>query len=84
MVIAAELAQLAIDLSKATFDNLYFSADTLQTLAERRVSALVHAVCPAGCALPGLVDEWTGLLQRTRTDLKRTVDRCVQLVEVVD
>lgn len=80
MVTASTLTLLVIDLGKATFDNVYFSADALQTLAENRLSAWVRGVCPASCPLPGLLDECTGLLRRTRTDVKQTVDRCVRLV----
>lgn len=80
MVTASDLTLLVIDLGKATFDNCYFSADTLQTMAETRLSAWVRGVCPASCPLPGLVEEGTGFLRRTRADFKQTVDRCVRLV----
>ncbi len=82
MITASSLVQLVIDLSKATFDNFYFSAATIQTMVEDRASALAHAVCPASCPIPGLVDECTGLLRRTRADVKHTVDRCVLLIAV--
>jgi hypothetical protein len=77
MVTPSALAELALDLGKASFDNSYFSVATLQTMLEDRVSALAHRVCGTSSPLPGVVDECIGLLRRTRKDFKETVDRCV-------
>ncbi len=80
MIRLSDIAQLAIDLGKATFDNFYFSFATLQTMAEDRVAAMARDACPAACPLPPVVDAWIGLLRRTRADLKATVDYCVAVV----
>jgi hypothetical protein len=79
MIRPSDVAQLAIDLGKATFDNFYVSVTTLQTMAEDRAAALVRDTCPASCPLPAIVDAWIGLLRRTRADLKATVDHCLAL-----
>jgi hypothetical protein len=65
----------AVDLWKATLDNLLDSAAILQGIAEQTVVDTVDgsAWCPN--ELKQIVHETVGFLQRTRKDLRATLDR---------
>jgi hypothetical protein len=83
MVTISALAQLTLDLGKASFDNVYFSVTTLQTMLEDRVSKLAHDACRPSCPIPVMLDECIALMRRTRKDFKETVDRCTAQVATV-
>ena len=80
MFTRADVARQAVDLSKATFDNLYLTIAALQQIAE---DALVGAAVSSWwvpAEVGSLVRECAGFAQRTRGDLKDTADRCHALL----
>lgn len=83
MVTRADLARQAVDMSKATFDNVYLTVTALQKMAE---DALVEAAVTSSWVpreVGALVRECAGLAERTRRDLKGTADRCHALLHAL-
>jgi len=76
MVTRADIARQALDLSKATFDNTYLSLAALQQVAEDALVAAVAGTSWVPTEVEGIVRACVGFGQRTRGDLKDTVDRC--------
>ena len=76
----SEIAELLLDLGKATFDNTYDSIATFQVTLEGGATGLVHRATWLPGELTSLVDECIGFLRRTRVDFKGTVDRCYLLL----
>jgi hypothetical protein len=74
------LAQLALDLGKATFDNTFTTVDTVSAWLEGGARSASRALPLLPLPLAGVVDETLGFVARTRTDFKQTVDRCYVLV----
>jgi hypothetical protein len=83
MITRADIAREALDLSKATFDNVFLSLAALQGIAED----LVLDSAGKWPWLPGEIEqilrEGVGLAQRTRGDVKDTVDRCHALLHAL-
>jgi hypothetical protein len=85
MVTRANVARQAIDLSKATFDNLYFSLSALQRMAEEALLGTVAGSWLVPAEVEQILRECVGFIARTRGDLKDTVDRChVLLHDLID
>jgi hypothetical protein len=76
----SDIALLALDLGKATFDNTYDSIATLQARVEDGARTLAREASWVPSELQGVVEELIGLARRTRGDLKGTVDRCYVLL----
>jgi len=76
MVTRADIARQALDLSKATFDNTYLSLAALQQIAEDALVAAAAGAPWVPAEIEGVVRACVGFGQRTRGDLKDTVDRC--------
>lgn len=76
----ADVARQAVDLSKATFDNVYLTVATLQQIAEDAIVDAAVASSWVPSEIGALVRECAGLAQRTRGDLKDTADRCHALL----
>lgn len=83
MITCSAVVLLALDLSKATFDNTYDSLTTLQENVEQGARALARDSPWVPHELRAVLDEWTGLSRRTRKDLKGTVDRCYVLLRAL-
>jgi hypothetical protein len=75
MIRCADLALLALDLGKATFDNVFVSVSTIQDLVEDGASGLARRVPLVPAPLPAVFGEWVTLSHRLRADVKETVDR---------
>ena len=75
MVTRADVVRQALDLSKATFDNLYLSLAALQHIVEDAIIAAAGSPAVPG-EVEQIVRECVGFSERTRGDLKDTVDRC--------
>jgi hypothetical protein len=80
MITPTALAQFALDVGKATFDNTYYSLATLQSMAEDGVIGVVGRAAWLPDPLKAVFGECVGLLRRTRQDFKHTVDRCYLLL----
>lgn len=80
MITPCDVARLSLDLGKATFDNTFTTVSVVQGWAEAGVRGLVGLVPWVPEPVKGVVDESIGFLERTRGDLKQTVDRCYRLV----
>jgi hypothetical protein len=80
MITPAALAQLALDLGRATFDNTYDSLATIQTMAEDAVVDFLRRAAWVPEPLKAVCGEYVGLLRRTRQDVRQTVDRCYLLL----
>jgi hypothetical protein len=65
----------AVDLWKATLDNLLDSAAILQGIAEQAVVDTVDGSARCPNEIKQIVHETVGFLQRTRKDLRATLDR---------
>jgi hypothetical protein len=79
----SDVALLALDLGKATFDNTYDSVTTLQDRIERGAHDLARDSPWLPRELRGVLNEWIGFSRRTRKDLKDTVDRCYVLLRAL-
>jgi hypothetical protein len=79
VITPCDLARLALDLGKATFDNAFTSVSVAQGWAEGGVRHLVGSVPFVPALVKDVVEETIGFLERTRGDLKHTVDRCYRL-----
>jgi hypothetical protein len=79
-ITCAGVAQLSLDLGKATFDNTASSLGTLQGLVEDRFAAAVRDVAWIPTPVSDIVDECIGLARRTRADVTSTADRCYALL----
>jgi hypothetical protein len=80
VITPSEVARLALDLGKATFDNTFGTVATVQEWIEdgaRRASRTVPLVPEQ---VVGVVDETVAFVARTRADFRQTVDRCYHLV----
>ncbi len=80
MITPSALAQLALDLGKATFDNTFGTVDTVASWLEGGARSASRALPLVPPALAGVVDEALGFAARTRADFRQTVDRCYVLV----
>lgn len=83
MITASDVARLALDLGKATFDNTFTTVATVQGWMESSASLAAHALPWLPPQVPAVVDEAIGLLGRTRADLRQTVDRCHELLSAM-
>jgi hypothetical protein len=78
-----DVALLALDLGKATFDNTYDSIATLQDKIEKGAHDLAQDSAWLPRELRAVLDEWIGFSRRTRKDLKGTVDRSYSLLRTL-
>jgi hypothetical protein len=76
MATCADVARQVLDLSKATFDNVYFTVDALQRAAEETLLSSADGSGWLPVELKTITHECVGLARRTRRDLKHTTDRC--------
>jgi hypothetical protein len=83
MFAPADVARQALDVSKATFDNVYFTSSALQRMAEDALLDTARQAPWLPEELQGVLREWVGLAQRTRKDVKDTVDRCHVLLHAL-
>lgn len=82
-ITCAGVAQLSLDLGKATFDNTASSLGTLQGLVEARLAAAVRGAAWIPTPVSEIVDECIGLARRTRADITATADRCYALLRTL-
>jgi len=75
MPICAGLAQLGLDLGKATFDNTAASLGTLQGLLEDGLAEAVERTAWLPDPVRALVRGYVGLARQTRADISASVDR---------
>lgn len=80
MISPSAIAQLALDLGKATFDNTFATVVTLAEWVEEGVRRASRSVPLLPEQAVEVVDETLGFVARTRTDFGQTVDRCYVLV----
>jgi hypothetical protein len=78
MATVADVARQVLDLSKATFDNVFLTFDALQGALERTVLAAADQAAWVPGELKTVAHECVDLARRTRRDVKRTGDRCHQ------
>jgi hypothetical protein len=74
MVRCSDLALLALDLGKATFDNAFGSASTLQELVEDGALAVLRRAPLVPAVVLAALGGWIGLTRRVRTGVRETAD----------
>jgi hypothetical protein len=80
LVRCSDLALLALDLGKATFDNAFGSASTLQELVEDGALAVLRRAPLVPAIVPAALGGWVGLTRRVRAGLRETVDGAYDLL----
>jgi len=84
MLTCASVAQLGLDLAKATFDNVAASVDTLQTIVEDQLTAAVRGTAWIPGPVGDVLGSSVGLARCTRGSVRAVVDRCyVELSRLV-
>ena len=83
MATVADVARQVLDLSKATFDNVYLTVDALQRTAEEALLSSADESTWLPEELKAIAHECVGLARRTRRDLKHTADRCHRVVHAM-